>query len=124
MRGKRENTVSIGIMRIDITASCSARVLRVSWLTLPSRRSCSIGSSVLLRCSIMAWVITSSPTRLINWSTLSTFTRIDDASRLAALSAAAADVEPAHAAGVSAWLIINSASSGAATGSGSASKKP
>ncbi len=78
MRGKRENTKSIGIMRIDITASCSSRVLRVSWDTDDSRRSCSIGSSPLERCSIMAWVITSSPIRLINWSTFSTETRIED----------------------------------------------
>jgi hypothetical protein len=78
MRGKRENTKSIGIMRIDITASCRSRVLRVSWLTLLSRRWCTIGSSVSTRCSIIACVITSSPTRLISWSTFSIETRIED----------------------------------------------
>ena len=78
MRGKREKTKSIGIMRIDITASCKSRVLRVRWLTLSSSFSCSIGSSALARCSIIACVITSSPTRLISWSTFSIETRIDD----------------------------------------------
>ena len=88
MRGKRENTKSIGIMRIDITASCSSRVLRPSWLTDDSRRSCRIGSSTVLRCSSMALVITSSPIRLISWSTFSTETRIDDDSDWASFLAA------------------------------------
>ena len=75
MRGKRLNTIDIGIMRIDITASCRSRVLR-SRSARPAA-SCwySAASTPLLFCASMAWVMTSSPTRLISWSTFSTDTR-------------------------------------------------
>jgi hypothetical protein len=46
MRGKRENTKSIGIMRIDITDSCKSRVLRVSWEMPLISFSCSPGRRV------------------------------------------------------------------------------
>ncbi|MNT51976.1 hypothetical protein D3C72_1889730 [compost metagenome] len=36
-RGKRLNTYSIGIIRIDITDSCRSRALRSNWLMLLSR---------------------------------------------------------------------------------------
>ena len=42
-----------------------------------SRRSCSTGSSVDAVCASMAWVMTSSPTRLMIWSTFSTPTRME-----------------------------------------------
>ena len=63
-------------MRIDITDSCRSRALRSSWLMLLSRSPCVTGSRLPERCASMDWVITSSPTRLINWSTFSTATRI------------------------------------------------
>ena len=75
MRGKRLKTIDIGIIRIDITASCRSRVLR-SRSARPAA-SCwySAVSTCLLFCASMACVMTSSPTRLISWSTFSTDTR-------------------------------------------------
>ena len=77
------NTNPIGIMRIDITASCRSRVLRSSWLTLLSSALVEHGVERGERsASSIAWVITSSPTRLISWSTFSTPTRIEEDSWL------------------------------------------
>jgi hypothetical protein len=53
MRGKRENTKSIGIMRIDITASCRSRVLRVSWTPTPAGAGAPSGPG--RRCAARSW---------------------------------------------------------------------
>ncbi|MDT4849087.1 hypothetical protein FQZ97_831960 [compost metagenome] len=60
-----------------MTASCRSRALRSSCSMPLSSRSCSTGSSVDAVCASMACVMTSSPTRLITWSTFSTPTRIE-----------------------------------------------
>ncbi|CZW62310.1 Uncharacterised protein [Enterobacter asburiae] len=75
-RGKRLKTYSIGIIRMDMTDSCRSRALRCSWPMLVIRSPCVTGSSSLERWASIDWVITSSPTRLISWSTFSTATRI------------------------------------------------
>ena len=76
IRGKRLKAKSTGSMRTDITASCRSRVLRSSCPRPASSCSCRPGSSSAERCASMAWVMTSSPTRLISASTLSTATRM------------------------------------------------
>ncbi|SUY72559.1 Uncharacterised protein [Comamonas terrigena] len=76
MRGKRLKTVDMGIMRIDITHSCRSRVLRSRSARPASSCWLAAGSSVRLFCASMAWVITSSPARLISWSTLPRATRM------------------------------------------------
>src|SRR5690606_14262985 len=63
-------------MRIDMTASCRSRALRSSCSMPFNRRSCRTGSNVEAVCTSMACVMTSSPTRLMIWSTFSTPTRI------------------------------------------------
>ena len=67
-------------MRIASTASCRLRVLRDSCARPLLSRVCCPVSSVNAACATIASAITSSPTRLINWSTLTTLTRIEVAS--------------------------------------------
>ncbi len=90
-RGKRLKTYSIGIIRIDITDSCKSRALRCSCPMLVISSPWLTGSSSLERWASIDWVITSSPTRLISWSTFSTATRmlVDSATRAAGFSARA-----------------------------------
>ncbi|MCY1402303.1 hypothetical protein D9M71_174410 [compost metagenome] len=76
-RGKRLKMKPTGSMRIDITDSCRSRVLCSSWARACCRRSCRAGSSSAPSWPSMAWVITSSPTRLIRLSIFSTPTRIE-----------------------------------------------
>ena len=92
MRGKRLKTTDIGIMRIDITDSCRSRVLRSRSARPAAICWCSARSTLLLFCASIACVMTSSPTRLMSWSTFSTETRsVDDSSAAAgALSVRAA----------------------------------
>ncbi len=75
--GKRLKMKLIGSMRIDITDSCRSRVLCSSWARACCRRSWRLGSSCSPSWPSMAWVITSSPTRLIRLSIFSTLTRIE-----------------------------------------------
>lgn len=100
-----------------------------------SRRSCSTGSSVDAVCASMAWVMTSSPTRLMTWSTFSTPTRIEvdslstwagAAARLVRAacemaSAAAADSATAGAAAAGAASGVAATGAAATTGAGAAS---
>ena len=98
MRGKRLNTSDIGIIRIDITASCRSRVLRSR--SARPEASCWYrpASTALPVCASIACVITSSPTRLISWSTFSTETRsVLDSGGEAGLSALAAVARGAEA---------------------------
>ena len=90
-RGKRRNTASTGSMRTPMTASCRSRVLRSSRSRPANRRSHWAWSSMPETCFSMAWVMTSSPTRLIRPSILSTLTRMEvSAASLAAGAAAVA----------------------------------
>ena len=91
-------------MRTPITASCRSRVLRSSWSRPANRLSAWTGSSACETCLSMAWVMTSSPTRLISASTLSTLTRIEvSASWLAPpLAAGVAGADGAAATGAGA----------------------
>ena len=54
MRGKRLKTVDMGIMRIDITASCKSRVLRSKSASPASNCWLAEGSSARLFCASMA----------------------------------------------------------------------
>ena len=120
-RGKRENTTEIGIMRIDITDSCMSRVLRSSCARPLCRRSNSIGSSTEADCASMAWVITSSPTRLISLSTLSISTRIEvspPAARGALRRSACATSRRSTAAGAAASGAAGAAGVGSVPGVG------
>ncbi|MNN17098.1 hypothetical protein D3C81_1302680 [compost metagenome] len=86
-RGKRRNTASTGNMRTPITASCRSRVLRSNRSRPANSCSACTGSSPPETCLSMAWVMTSSPTRLISASTLSTLTRMEDSASCAVLAA-------------------------------------
>ena len=131
MRGKRLNTMDIGIIRIDITASCRSRVLRSRSARPESSCWFSWASTLRLFCASMAWVITSSPTRLISWSTFSTDTRRVEESRpwaaarasglAAGLGAAATGAGAATSTGAGALAWTAGASDGAP---GASSKKP
>ena len=88
-RGKRENTNEIGIMRMDITASCRPRVLRLQLRKAVDQRFGAASFICVALRNSMAWVMTSSPTRLINWSARSTLTRIDALRRLQQRAASA-----------------------------------
>lgn len=110
-------------MRIDITASCRSRALRSSWPMPENRRSNSTGSSDDAVCASIDWVITSSPTRLMIWSTFSVGTRIDPESGACAAAAAAglaAAFSLAAGAAAGAAATGAGAGAGAATGAGAA----
>ncbi|MCY1410208.1 hypothetical protein D9M71_255730 [compost metagenome] len=64
-------------MRIDITDSCRSRVLCSSCASAWWMRSWTLGSRAPPSWPSMAWVMTSSPTRLIRLSIFSTLTRIE-----------------------------------------------
>src|SRR3546814_19857874 len=81
-----------------------------------SSRSCKTGSSVDERCTSMACVITSSPTRLMIWSTFSTATRM-----VLLDEAAAGPLGAAGLAGVTGSVAADSEGTGStAAGSGAA----
>ena len=122
-RGKRRNTASTGSMRTPITASCRSRVLRSSSSRPAVRRSDSDGSNPPLTCLRMAWVMTSSPTRLISASTLSTLTRIEDsASAVAAGVAGGAPVPDAAGVAATTGAVATAAAAAAACGRMSSSQ--
>ncbi|MCY1552015.1 hypothetical protein D9M68_883860 [compost metagenome] len=122
------NTTDIGIMRIDITASCRSRVLRSRSARPASSGWLAVLSSSRLFCASMAWVMTSSPTRLISWSTLLTDTRSVLDSGEAGLGARASTLGPeaaSGAAGAGATTTGAVLTVGAAMGTpGAPSKKP
>ncbi|MNB86649.1 hypothetical protein D3C75_336020 [compost metagenome] len=117
-RGKRLKTYSIGIIRIDMTDSCRSRALRCSWLMLVISSPWFTGSSSLERWASIDWVITSSPTRLISWSTFSTATRmeVDSLTRAAGFSRSARP-----GAGVSAGTAFRAGAAGTTAGAAGAS---
>ena len=109
MRGKRLKANSTGSMRTPSTDSCRSRVLRSSCTRPANSGSLATGSRCSQRWRSMAWVITSSPTRLIRASTLATATRIElstpsptlptNASAVG-VAASASGAAPAAAAGI------------------------
>jgi len=104
-------------MRIDITDSCRSRVLRSSWARPLTRRSGTASCIWIAACCSIAWVMTSSPTRLISWSTFSTLTRIDES---AAAGCLAGRFGASSGFSATAGVDRGSSGAGATTGAGTA----